>query len=113
MQEQRSGGREEQQQLAFVVSDGLLTSRGAQLSRLVSAAAEQKVMLVWILIDNQGDAASSVLDIQSIVQHKGKMARRRYMDSFPFPYYVVLRNLEALPMVLADSLRQWIELMKD
>lgn len=60
----------------------------------------------------KGEEAGSVLDIQSIVQHKGKMARRAYLDSFPFPYYVVLQSLHSLPMVLADALRQWIELMK-
>lgn len=113
MREQRlqSSGREEEQQLAFIISDGLLTSRGAALTRLVSQAAEEGVMLVFVLIDNQGEGSGSVLDIQSIVQHKGKMARKAYMDSFPFPFYVVLQNLVSLPMVLADALRQWIELM--
>lgn len=31
---------------------------------------------------------------------------KKYMDSFPFPYYVVLQNIEALPRTLADLLRQ-------
>jgi hypothetical protein len=30
----------------------------------------------------------------------------KYMDSFPFPYYIVLRNIEALPRTLANLLRQ-------
>lgn len=30
----------------------------------------------------------------------------KYMDSFPFPYYVMLKNIEALPRTLADLLRQ-------
>lgn len=30
----------------------------------------------------------------------------KYLDSFPFPYYIVLRNIEALPRTLADLLRQ-------
>ncbi len=113
MEEQRQRGSRDAQdnmQLAFVISDGLLSSRGAQLARMVGEAAEKNVMLVFVLIDNQGEGAGSVLDIQSIVQHKGKMARKAYMDSFPFPYYVVLRDIDALPMVLSDALRQWIEL---
>ena len=56
--------------MAFIVSDGLLQSRGNQLARMVAEAAENNVMLVFILIDNQGEGAGSVLDIQSIVQHK-------------------------------------------
>lgn len=38
------------------------------------------------------------------------MARRAYLDSFPFPYYVILRDIAGLPVVLSDALRQWIEL---
>jgi len=30
----------------------------------------------------------------------------KYLDSFPFPYYIVLKNIDALPRTLADLLRQ-------
>ena len=30
----------------------------------------------------------------------------KYLDSFPFPYYIILKNIEALPRTLADLLRQ-------
>lgn len=36
----------------------------------------------------------------------GKMKFSKYMDNFPFPYYIVLRNIEALPRTLANLLRQ-------
>ena len=35
------------------------------------------------------------------------------MDSFPFPYYIVLRELQSLPQVLSDALRPWFELLKE
>ena len=34
-----------------------------------------------------------------------------YMDSFPFPFYVILRDINSLPSVLGDALRQWFELV--
>jgi len=34
-----------------------------------------------------------------------------YMDSFPFPFYLILQDLAALPRVLSDALRQWFELV--
>lgn len=40
----------------------------------------------------------------------GKPVFRRYLDDFPFPYYVLLRDISALPRTLADLLRQWFEL---
>lgn len=36
---------------------------------------------------------------------------RRYMASFPFPFYVVLRELDSMPVVLGEALRQWFELV--
>ena len=33
-----------------------------------------------------------------------------YLDTFPFPYYLILRDMSALPNVLGDALRQWFEL---
>jgi len=32
--------------------------------------------------------------------------KMNYLDSFPFPYYIVLRDIEALPRTLGDVLRQ-------
>lgn len=34
-----------------------------------------------------------------------------YMDHFPFSFYVVLRDVEKLPDVLSDALREWFELV--
>jgi midasin len=32
------------------------------------------------------------------------------MDSFPFPYYVLVQQLESLPQLVSDLLKQWFEL---
>jgi midasin len=55
-------------------------------------------------------ASSSLLDMQSVKFVDGKPVFERYMDTFPFPYYIVLRDIAALPATLADLLRQWFEL---
>ena len=31
------------------------------------------------------------------------------IDSFPFPYYLIVTDLTQLPLRLADALRQWFE----
>jgi len=35
--------------------------------------------------------------------------KRPYFDGFPFPFYLVIRDIQTLPEVLADALRQWFE----
>jgi midasin len=57
-----------------------------------------------------GRPSSSLLDMQSVKFVDGKPVFERYMDTFPFPYYIVLRDIAALPATLADLLRQWFEL---
>jgi midasin len=54
--------------------------------------------------------SSSLLDMQSVKFVDGKPVFERYIDTFPFPYYIVLRDIAALPATLADLLRQWFEL---
>lgn len=36
-----------------------------------------------------------------------------YLEEFPFPYYVILRDINQLPSVLSDALRQWFELVTE
>ncbi|CDY12619.1 BnaA02g12870D [Brassica napus] len=66
-------------------------------------------MVVYLLLDN---AEQSVLDLKEFVQTEKTLQQMTYMDSFPFPYYIVLRDIEALPRTLGDVLRQWFELMQ-
>jgi midasin len=53
---------------------------------------------------------SSLLDMQAVTFQGGRPVFKRYLDDFPFPYYVLLRDIGALPRTLADLLRQWFEL---
>ena len=61
-----------------------------------------------IIIDNP-DSAKSVLATQSISYVKGKLTTQSYMDGYPFPYYLVVRDVKSLPDALSDALRQWFE----
>lgn len=36
---------------------------------------------------------------------------KSYLEDFPFPYYVIVRDLNQLPLVLSESMRQWFELV--
>eukprot|EP00967_Tisochrysis_lutea_P141843 scaffold261167_cov16-Tisochrysis_lutea.AAC.1 len=44
-----------------------------------------------------GGSGSSLLDMQTVSFVGGKPVFRKYMDDFPFPYYVLLRDIGALP----------------
>ena len=48
--------------------------------------------------------------MQAVSFVNGKPVFQRYLDTFPFPHYVVVKDIAALPRTLADLLRQWFEL---
>ncbi|WWD07578.1 hypothetical protein V865_005679 [Kwoniella europaea PYCC6329] len=111
-------------QLQIIISDGICQDHN-KLRKLLRKAIEERVMIVFIIIDslNQQTQSSvptpvnsksktSILSMQT-VEYKMengemKLDMKRYLDTFPFEFYVVLRDVEALPGVLADTLRQWM-----
>ena len=41
----------------------------------------------------------------------GKPKIKHFIEDYPFPYYLVVANLAALPEILGDCLRQWFEML--
>lgn len=52
----------------------------------------------------------SVFDLQAVTYEGGRCRVSPYLQDFPFPYYVVVQDLQALPSILSDVLKQWFEL---
>lgn len=111
---QAGGPGSELWQLALVLSDGL-TPSGAHdaIRRLLREAAEERVMIVFIVLDGGGARrADSVLELKEAKFVQGadgesRMVIERYLDTFPFPYYLIVRDLDELPSALAGLLRTW------
>ncbi|KAJ1768723.1 AAA ATPase midasin, partial [Coemansia sp. RSA 1843] len=124
--EQASSSSSELWRLQLVVSDGVCQDH-ARLLQQVRAAMEQRVMVVFIVLDRSAIATAgsseavdpekdSIMNTQHVSFVKGingKMEMRveRYLDTFPFKYYVVLRDIHGLPAVLAETLRQYFSLV--
>ncbi|XP_058750373.1 midasin-like isoform X2 [Vicia villosa] len=101
-------GRNPLQQLVLIIADGRFHEKD-NLKRCVRNALASNRMVAFLLLDNSQE---SIMDLMEASFEGGKMKFSKYMDNFPFPYYIVLRNIEALPRTLANLLRQWLELMQ-
>ena len=101
-------------QLCFVISDARIDSDNrSRLDGVVRSFAEQNVLVVLIVIDKNLDPKDSIFNTRT-VEFKGyKVVTSAYLDDFPFPYYVAIQKLEALPEVLSDALKQWFEIVGD
>lgn len=42
----------------------------------------------------------------------GKPKLKNFMDDYPFPYYLIVEDMNSLPEILGDALRQWFEIIK-
>ncbi|KAM9704373.1 midasin [Menidia menidia] len=101
-------------QLLVIVSDGrgLFLEGKERVLAAVRAARGANVFVIFIVLDNP-NSRDSILDIKvPIFGGPGELPEiRSYMDEFPFPFYVILRDVNALPETLSDALRQWFELV--
>ena len=98
-------------QLLLIVADGHFHERDAvrRAVRIATGSGQggNGLLIVFIILDTEKE---SVLELQSVSFQGGQPVFKRYLDGFPFPYYLVLRDIEHLPRLLADLIRQWLQL---
>ncbi|XP_013187576.2 midasin [Amyelois transitella] len=100
--------------LLVVVSDGrgIFSEGETRVLQAVRRARQQGIFLVYVIIDNP-DNKDSIMDIRRPLMDPTTNSLAGfvpYLDTFPFPFYLILRDMTALPNVLGDALRQWFEL---
>ncbi|CAA3002692.1 Midasin [Olea europaea subsp. europaea] len=102
------------QQLVLIISDGRFHQKD-HVKRCVRDILSKMRMVAFILIDSPHEPIMNLKEVTFSREEfsKGNIKFSKYLDSFPFPFYVVLKNIEALPRTVADLLRQWFELMQN
>lgn len=106
-------------QLQLIISDGICEEHEA-IKKLVSQAEQERIMIVFIIMDfgtqatevGQDVSQRSILDLQtatftSDAENNIVVKRQYYMDTFPFKWYLLVRNIKDLPFALTTALRQW------
>ncbi|KAF8406850.1 hypothetical protein HHK36_005971 [Tetracentron sinense] len=101
-------GQNPLKQLVLIIADGRF--REKNLKRCVRDVLSRKRMVAFLLLDSPQE---SIMDLTEASIEGEEIKLTKYLDSFPFPYYIMLKNIEALPRTLADLLRQWFELMQN
>ncbi|XP_050541449.1 midasin [Daktulosphaira vitifoliae] len=99
-------------QLLVIISDGRgIKSEGPDVVKnAIRSAKTNGVIIVFLVIDNP-TSKESILDVKMPIFENNTVRIESYMDNFPFPFYVILRDVEKLPSVLSDALREWFELV--
>mmetsp|Transcript_3338 Transcript_3338/g.6310 ORF Transcript_3338/g.6310 Transcript_3338/m.6310 type:complete len:5449 (+) Transcript_3338:384-16730(+) len=104
------GSKTEFRQLAFFVSDGRFDSAVRErVKKMIRDAMAKRLLIVLLIVEHEDE--ESILSTRQVSFVKGKVKMNAYLDDYPFPLYVILKEMQALPEVLADGLRQWFELL--
>eukprot|EP00928_Gymnodinium_smaydae_P041433 TRINITY_DN28040_c0_g1_i1.p1 TRINITY_DN28040_c0_g1~~TRINITY_DN28040_c0_g1_i1.p1 ORF type:complete len:2790 (+),score=586.78 TRINITY_DN28040_c0_g1_i1:730-8370(+) len=127
--DERSGGAPSKPfcQVQLIISDGRFSK--AKVRPWVHAALARQQLPLLIIVDGtsgggeanaagsaptaRGNSAGqqrSVFDLKAVSYEGGRCNVVPYLQDFPFPYYVVVQDLRALPNILSDVLKQWFEL---
>ena len=116
------GAASELWQLQLIVSDGVCEDH-PRIRQLVRQAHEERIMIVFVVVDSaaqQSEAGpgkanaqkQSIVDLQRAefvkdANGEPRLNMVKYLDTFPFRYYLIVRDVQELPGVLAGALRQW------
>ena len=103
-------------QLEIIISDGICENHDA-IQRLVRQAQDERIMIVFVILDSLHPERSIVDMNQAVFENNdngdSKIKIKRYLDEFPFPYYVIVGDVRDLPSVLAQALKQWFAEVMD
>ncbi|KAI9048875.1 hypothetical protein LZ554_006731 [Drepanopeziza brunnea f. sp. 'monogermtubi'] len=105
-----SGSPADLWQIQLIISDGVCnSSEHDTIRRLLRTALEERIMMVFVIVDDvRGKRkGESILDIREAKFKDGKVEMERYIETFPFRYFLVVGDVRELPGVLAGVLRSW------
>ncbi|OIR57686.1 MAG: midasin [Amphiamblys sp. WSBS2006] len=91
--------------LNIIVSDGACHDHCGIRER-VESDLESRIVTVFVLIDTKPEN-ESVLNTEHIECRDGEIISTRYLDTFPFSHFIVVRDTRELPSVLSETLRKW------
>ena len=99
-------------QLLIIISDGrgiFLEGRDI-VERTVRQTMDSGIFVIFVILDSPTNR-DSIVDIKvPIFRGTDTLPQfKSYLEIFPFPFYIVLRDIQTLPETVSNALRQWFE----
>jgi len=102
-------------QLLIIMSDGRnVSSEEEEVKIHLRTLKSMGVLTLFVIIDDlKRNDGRSIVDVKRCLKLGRNTDLVSYMELFPFPFYVLLRQLDTMPSILGDALRQWFELVSN
>ena len=101
-------------QVELIISDGVCdSSEHDAIRRLLREALEERMMFVFVVVDDLRGKKESIADLKEakFVKNEGTGTSEvkivHYFDGFPFQNFLVVSDVKELPGVLITVLRTW------
>jgi len=99
-------------QLLLILSDGrgIYNEGKDKVLEHIRRLRLANIFIVFVIIENE--TTESVLDMKmAVFDDASGPVVVPYLEQFPFPFYLILKDIANLPQSLSDSIRQWFELV--
>ena len=97
--------------LLLILSDGICDNHPT-LKRLLSHnLTTHRILPVFIILDTRPLPQSITQMTCATFAEDGELRLEKYLSTFPFEYFVVLREVERMPQIVAEAIKQWFEMV--
>ena len=96
-------------QIAFIVTDGFFFADRSVVRKWCREAFRRRQLLVLLILDSKDNPIDSRGQVSF---ENGAPKITKYLDDYPFPFYVILRDMTRLPEAVGNTLKEWFALIQ-
>ena len=97
--------------LLVIVDPATNTNPNTSSSSSSSSESKSESSSTDVVPKKVNKISKSIFDINAVTYDaQGRCKVTSYLEDFPFPFYAVIQDLDSLPQLFSDVLRQWFEM---
>ena len=99
-------------QLSIFISDGVCTDHSL-LRQSLNVQQSRNIISLFVIIDkNLGKQSITELTQVDKDPATGKLVMKKYLQDFPFSFYVIVQDIKNIPEYVSEALIQWFRSMQ-
>jgi midasin len=99
-------------QLSIFISDGVCTDH-ALLRQVLNIQQSRDIISLFVIID-KSSGKQSITELTQVDKDPvtGKLLMKKYLQDFPFSFYIVVQDIKWIPDYVSEALRQWFRIIQ-
>ncbi|KAK2196048.1 bifunctional P-loop containing nucleoside triphosphate hydrolase/AAA+ ATPase domain/ATPase [Babesia duncani] len=97
----------ESRRILVIVSDGRFTK--SKVRPWVQALIAANIVPLLVIVDANANGSKSILCMKQVEQFHDRLVIEPFLANFCFPYYALVQDVQLLPGILSDLIRQWFQ----